>query len=78
MCIKILNICYIIFQACYICKDRAVGVTSNDKYLACKKSGCKLGFHVICAQNAGLPYKRPGKKYKYDGYCTHHYSVSIN
>jgi len=45
--------------------------------MSCNKSGCKLGFHVTCAQSAGLLCEEAGNYYdnvKYVGYCKHHYS----
>lgn len=49
--------------------------------MSCNKSGCKLGFHVTCAQSAGLLCEEAGNYYdnvKYVGYCKHHYSKLVS
>lgn len=49
--------------------------------MSCNKSGCKLGFHVTCAQNAGLLCEEAGNYYdnvQYVGYCKHHYSKLVS
>lgn len=66
-------------RLCYICeeKNKAPKVTTYGACMSCNKAGCKLGFHVTCAQNAGLLCEEAGNYYdnvKYVGYCKHHYS----
>ncbi|VVC38726.1 Hypothetical protein CINCED_3A021786 [Cinara cedri] len=66
-------------RVCYICEEKNKGtkVTTYGACMSCNKSGCKLGFHVTCAQNAGLLCEEAGNYYdnvKYVGYCKHHYS----
>jgi len=66
-------------KACYICeeKSREPKVSVYGACMTCKKSGCKLGFHVTCAQNVGLlceEFGNHGRNVQYVGYCKHHYS----
>ncbi|XP_050433741.1 protein AF-10-like [Adelges cooleyi] len=66
-------------KVCYICeeKNREPKVSSYGACMTCKKSGCKLGFHVTCAQNVGLLCEEAGnygRNVQYVGYCKHHYS----
>ncbi|XP_003244249.1 protein AF-10 [Acyrthosiphon pisum] len=66
-------------RLCYICEEKNKGqkVTVSGACMSCNKSGCKLGFHVTCAQSAGLLCEEAGNYYdnvKYVGYCKHHYS----
>ncbi|KAL5237360.1 hypothetical protein ACI65C_004770 [Semiaphis heraclei] len=66
-------------RSCYICEEKNKGlkVTASGACMSCNKSGCKLGFHVTCAQSAGLLCEEAGNYYdnvKYVGYCKHHYS----
>ena len=58
---------------CYICSEgdpkKCVGACMD-----CNKSGCKLSFHVTCAQITGLLCEEGGASNttKYCGYCAHH------
>lgn len=66
-------------KVCYICeeKNREPKVSVYGACMTCKKSGCKLGFHVTCAQNVGLLCEElgnHGRNVQYVGYCKHHYS----
>lgn len=67
-------------KVCYICeeKNREPKVSVYGACMTCKKSGCKLGFHVTCAQNVGLLCEEVGNhgrnNVQYVGYCKHHYS----
>lgn len=66
-------------KVCYICeeKNREPKVSVYGACMTCKKSGCKLGFHVTCAQNVGLLCEEVGnhgRNVQYVGYCKHHYS----
>lgn len=66
-------------KVCYICeeKNREPKVSIYGACMTCKKSGCKLGFHVTCAQNVGLLCEEAGnhgRNVQYVGYCKHHYS----
>lgn len=66
-------------KVCYICeeKNREPKVSVYGACMTCKKSGCKLGFHVTCAQNVGLLCEEAGnhgRNVQYVGYCKHHYS----
>lgn len=75
--------CLFCFQLCYICEEKNKGqkVTVSGACMSCNKSGCKLGFHVTCAQSAGLLCEEAGNYYdnvKYVGYCKHHYSKLVS
>ncbi|KAK4023002.1 hypothetical protein OUZ56_008442 [Daphnia magna] len=65
-------------KGCYICENQ--GRESKSKIGACmncNKQGCKLHFHVTCAQAMGLLCEEAGNymdNVKYCGYCQHHYS----
>ncbi|XP_057366842.1 protein AF-10-like isoform X2 [Daphnia carinata] len=65
-------------KSCYICENQ--GRESKSKIGACmncNKQGCKLHFHVTCAQAMGLLCEEAGNymdNVKYCGYCQHHYS----
>lgn len=66
-------------KICYICeeKNREPKVSVYGACMTCKKGGCKLGFHVTCAQNVGLLCEEAGnhgRNVQYVGYCKHHYS----
>ncbi|XP_050546902.1 protein AF-10-like [Daktulosphaira vitifoliae] len=66
-------------KICYICeeKNRESKVSGYGACMTCKKSGCKLGFHVTCAQIVGLLCEEAGnhgRNVQYVGYCRHHYS----
>lgn len=66
-------------KVCYICeeKNREPKVSIYGACMTCKKGGCKLGFHVTCAQNVGLLCEEAGnhgRNVQYVGYCKHHYS----
>jgi len=66
-------------KVCYICeeKNRESKVSVYGACMTCKKGGCKLGFHVTCAQNVGLLCEEAGnhgRSVQYVGYCKHHYS----
>lgn len=46
----------------------------------CNKTGCKMQFHVTCAQGLGLLCEEAGNymdNVKYCGYCQHHYSKLV-
>ncbi|XP_046632443.1 protein AF-10-like isoform X1 [Daphnia pulicaria] len=64
-------------KGCYICETQ--GRESKSKIGACmncNKQGCKLHFHVTCAQAQGLLCEEAGNymdNVKYCGYCPHHY-----
>lgn len=66
-------------KVCYICeeKNREAKVSVYGACMTCKKGGCKLGFHVTCAQSVGLLCEEAGnhgRNVQYVGYCKHHYS----
>lgn len=66
-------------KVCYICeeKQREPKVSVYGACMTCKKGGCKLGFHVTCAQSVGLLCEElgnHGRNVQYVGYCEHHYS----
>jgi len=69
------------FQGCYICETH--GRESKSKIGACmncNKQGCKLHFHVTCAQAQGLLCEEAGNymdNVKYCGYCPHHYGKLV-
>lgn len=45
--------------------------------MQCNKTGCRMQFHVTCAQALGLLCEEAGNyldNVKYCGYCQHHYS----
>jgi len=68
---------------CYICEEKNKGqkVIVSGACMSCAKSGCNLGFHVTCAQSAGLLCEEAGNYYdnvKYVGYCKHHYSKLVS
>lgn len=47
----------------------------------CNKPGCKMQFHVTCAQGLGLLCEEAGNymdNVKYCGYCQHHYSKLVS
>lgn len=72
-----------IFQSCYICEEKHKGpkATTYGACMPCNKSGCKLVFHVTCAQSVGLLCEEAGNYYdnvKYVGYCKHHYSKLVS
>lgn len=72
---------YFFFQLCYICEEKNKGHKATyGACMPCNKSGCKLVFHVTCAQSAGLLCEEAGNYYdnvKYVGYCKHHYSKLV-
>lgn len=66
-------------KVCYICEEnnREPKVSVYGACMTCKKGGCKLGFHVTCAQSVGLLCEEAGnhgRNVQYVGYCKHHYS----
>lgn len=79
--IYIVDICIFFFQLCYICEEKNKGHKATyGACMPCNKSGCKLVFHVTCAQSAGLLCEEAGNYYdnvKYVGYCKHHYSKLV-
>ncbi|XP_050426553.1 protein AF-10-like [Adelges cooleyi] len=67
-------------RTCYICEEKNNKGSKSSTYgacMSCNKAGCKLSFHVTCAQSVGLLCEEAGIYYdnvKYVGYCKHHYS----
>ncbi|XP_026272554.1 protein AF-10 isoform X4 [Frankliniella occidentalis] len=65
-------------KTCYICDTQGKGSRAvQGACMNCNKPGCKMQFHVTCAQGLGLLCEEAGNymdNVKYCGYCQHHYS----
>nr|CAB3263867.1 AF10-like protein [Phallusia mammillata] len=63
-------------KECYICAEKNSTKKSRGACMDCAKAGCKLNFHVTCAQISGLLCEEAGSSNttKYCGYCAHHLS----
>ncbi|XP_055678971.1 protein AF-10 isoform X4 [Lutzomyia longipalpis] len=63
---------------CYICQEMGKGSRANvGACMQCNKTGCRMQFHVTCAQALGLLCEEAGNyldNVKYCGYCQYHYS----
>ncbi|XP_045168282.1 protein AF-10-like [Mercenaria mercenaria] len=65
-------------RMCYICEEQGkeVSKASTGACMQCNRNGCKLNFHVTCAQANGFLCEESGSygdNVKYCGYCSHHY-----
>nr|XP_022310408.1 protein AF-10-like [Crassostrea virginica] len=64
-------------KVCYICEENGRASKSNaGACMQCNRNGCKMNFHVTCAQAQGLLCEEAGNygdNVKYCGYCVHHY-----
>ncbi|XP_052683072.1 protein AF-10-like [Crassostrea angulata] len=64
-------------KVCYICEENGRATRSNSgACMQCNRNGCKMNFHVTCAQAQGLLCEEAGNygdNVKYCGYCVHHY-----
>ncbi|XP_060581485.1 protein AF-10-like [Ruditapes philippinarum] len=65
-------------RMCYICEElgKEVSKASTGACMQCNRNGCKLNFHVTCAQANGFLCEESGSygdNVKYCGYCSHHY-----
>ncbi|XP_056007247.1 protein AF-17-like isoform X3 [Ostrea edulis] len=64
-------------KVCYICEENGRQEKSNSgACMQCNRNGCKMNFHVTCAQAQGLLCEEAGNygdNVKYCGYCVHHY-----
>ena len=61
-------------KICYVCEKEERGEKSIGSCMDCNKTGCKLSFHVTCAQMTGLLCEEAGASNttKYCGYCFNH------
>ncbi|XP_059621804.1 protein AF-10 [Phlebotomus argentipes] len=63
---------------CYICEEMGkVSRATMGACMQCNRTGCRMQFHVTCAQTLGLLCEEAGNyldNVKYCGYCQHHYS----
>lgn len=62
-------------KTCYLCEENKKTTASVGAVMDCNKLGCKLSFHVTCAQTAGLLCEEAGHSsdnLNYCGYCTTH------
>uniref|UniRef100_A0A0A9ZIW3 Protein AF-10 n=1 Tax=Lygus hesperus TaxID=30085 RepID=A0A0A9ZIW3_LYGHE len=69
-------------KTCYLCEEgsRGSGRASVGACMSCNKAGCKIQFHVTCAQSRGLLCEEAGNymdNVKYCGYCHHHYTKLV-
>ncbi|XP_013397623.1 protein AF-10 [Lingula anatina] len=64
-------------RTCYICEEQnQASKGSVGGCMQCNKAGCKMYFHVTCAQSQGLLCEEAGNyndNVKYCGYCAYHY-----
>ncbi|XP_061185914.1 protein AF-10-like [Saccostrea echinata] len=64
-------------KVCYICEESGrVDKANSGACMQCNRNGCKMNFHVTCAQAQGLLCEEAGNygdNVKYCGYCVHHY-----
>ncbi|KAL3832772.1 hypothetical protein ACJMK2_024386 [Sinanodonta woodiana] len=65
-------------KLCYVCEEngKEVSKAMAGACMQCNKNGCKMNFHVTCAQAQGLLCEEAGNygdNVKYCGYCHHHY-----
>ncbi|BET03496.1 myeloid lymphoid or mixed-lineage leukemia (trithorax homolog, Drosophila) [Nesidiocoris tenuis] len=69
------------FKTCYLCEEgnRGSGRATVGACMQCNKAGCKVQFHVTCAQSRGLLCEEAGfmDNVKYCGYCHHHYTKIV-
>ncbi|XP_057294111.1 zinc finger protein zfp-1-like [Hydractinia symbiolongicarpus] len=64
-------------KTCYICEENGrESKTSNGACMNCHKAGCKLSFHVTCAQSKRLLCEEASVNghVQYVGYCSTHWS----
>ena len=63
-------------KSCYICEEENRQERNAGACMDCAKIGCKLSFHVTCAQMSGLLCEVAGASNttKYCGFCLHHFS----
>lgn len=68
-------------RTCYICLEKGKGTKASvGACMQCNKAGCKLQFHVTCAQTMGLLCEEAGNyldNVKYCGYCEQHYTKIV-
>ncbi|XP_065053699.1 protein AF-10-like isoform X2 [Rhopilema esculentum] len=64
-------------KTCYICEEAGRdSKTSNGACMSCNKPGCKLNFHVTCAQAKRMLCEEAGHygNVQYVGYCSQHWA----
>ncbi|XP_071961676.1 uncharacterized protein [Antedon mediterranea] len=64
-------------KVCYVCEQKSMGTkATSGACMTCNKNGCRLSFHVTCAQSDGLLCEEAGQytdNVKYTGYCSTHF-----
>ncbi|CAG0912982.1 unnamed protein product [Notodromas monacha] len=68
-------------RTCFVCLEaNQPANAASGACMTCKKSGCKLAFHVTCGQSQGLLCEEAGldeNNVTYCGYCPSHYKRMV-